>query len=705
MERISIFEYNHKNLINIYKNWCYICIIDKYIKNNIHDEFNDKIYNECLKFKELCKNNNNKNHPAIHLLFEIDDVCSSQEKIQLWQYCNTLTYDNQLSNRLINLFDLCEKIFNINHKQFNQYTYIIHNNNNIYAIFDLYIEHSYMKYLIFNPNINIDINLFFDIIQKYIVSSHFVIYLSNSYYNLNENSNKYYIKQLSINNSYIICSMCKNIKNKYLANIKIQRSGNITEHTTYVDLKNIKSKFDECIIYKYIFKEPIIKIFNEYEYIDLITIYNNKQYSCIDNYYSNITNGINKLNKIKYTINIPNYEHYEIIYGLYLVNDMTKCDVISSIISFNEITRNSFVNYMNKICDPISWIDIPLYNKNVTNNINITRDMIISILKYCNKNTILKLRLINRKFRDIISETYEFTVKIEHNDINKALEMRKPFQNIYFSISSTEHFTDDDLKSLQHIKYLELDKGDITHEGISSIGDNLENLNFNMIYEMFINNLKFIPTLTMLKILDLTCYMNANSTCISDFITDETSPLMINLEELYLPYGIDENTNLHIQHLCNMRSLKVIRLGSYNLVGIPNKSLNLICITIEDIISSSNVLNILKFCPLLEELYLPCIYYRESYTKNFKEIISYIPKLKCLYYDEMDLSVEDFNKMKNLEFLQTNNISDYNCLRNLIGLSLTKMSDNIEHIINNINFPKFEYFKCYKYYSLYVINF
>ena len=40
---------------------------------------------------------------------------------------------------------------------------------------------------------------------------------------------------------------------------------------------------------------------------------------------------------------------------------------------------------MDMICDPITWIDIPSYNDKVINNVNITRDMIISILKYCDR--------------------------------------------------------------------------------------------------------------------------------------------------------------------------------------------------------------------------------------------------------------------------------------------------------------------------------
>ena len=705
MNKISISDFNNKNLINIYKNWNYIYIIDKYIKTDIHDDFNDKIYSECINFKELCQKNNNKNNSVIHLLVLIDNICLPQERVQLWQYCNTLTYDGKLNsgrNRLIHLFDLCEKLMHVNEIQFNEFTHIIHHNNNIYAIFILYSHDNIsIRNLIFNPNININIDLFFDFIQKTIVTSHMVIYLYDSLYDLTT-TDKYYIKQLSKDNLYIICYINQNIENTYLTNIKIQTPKKIIQHITNAYLKKIKSKFDEYIIYKYLLKHPIIKKINEYEYIDLVINYKDKSHCCVDNYYGSKFEGkTNILNKIRHTFNNSSLERYEIIHGFYLIYDKNRIIKNSStlyLIASSDITRDSFVKYMDMICDPITWIDIPSYNDKVINNVNITRDMIISILKYCDRKEALKLRLLNKKFKNIINEYYKFNIKIKHSDIDGAIKIQKSFQNIYFMVHSTDDFTNNNLESLKHIKYLEITNGNITHKGIVSIKDSLEVLNFNMDSIMNIHNLEFIPTLLMLKKLDLRGYIQQeNSTNMTaKFLSDETSKFLTNLEELYLPYDINsDNINseeIDVQSLYNMRSLKKLEIGYINLVGTFSKSLNLISIRINNVIDS-NILNILKFCPLLEELFLPSMNYDDYYTNIFKESISYIPKLSVLYYKEMNLSSDDFNEMKNLKYLHVDTIKVCDYFQNLIGLCIENINNNNDNYINLSNFPKLEYYK------------
>ena len=291
----------------------------------------------------------------------------------------------------------------------------------------------------------------------------------------------------------------------------------------------------------------------------------------------------------------------------------------------------------------------------------------------------------------------------------ELLKYKNHFKIFTLWYISTDDFTNNNLESLKHIKYLEITNGNITHKGIVSIKDSLEVLNFNMDSIMNIHNLEFIPTLLMLKKLDLRGYIQQeNSTNMTaKFLSDETSKFLTNLEELYLPYDINSDRNseeIDVQSLYNMRSFKKLEIGYINLVGTFNKSLNLISIRINDVIDS-NILNILKFCPLLEELFLPSMNYDDYYTNIFKESISYIPKLSVLYYKEMNLSSDDFNEMKNLKYLHVDTIKVCDYFQNLIGLCIENINNNNDNYINLSNFPKLEYYKCYKYYSLYVINF
>lgn len=701
MKKISTQEFNNKNLINIYKNWCYISVINKYIKNNSCNEFNNKIYNECLKFRELCENNNDENYAVIYLLSIIDNMYSSHEKMQLYQYCNLLTYENQLNDKLIDLFILYEKLVYINDKCFSESTYVIHNDDHIYVIFDYYVGS--IENIVFNPNINIDINLFFDILQKDGISSHFILYIHDSFYESFETTDKYHVKYLD--NLYIVCSINSDIQNDYITNIKIRLDENTMKHTTYVKFKKIKSIFDEYIIYKYILKEPIIKKLDEYEYVDLTINYKDKSYSCINNYYSNKTNTvINNLSKIKYDMCISSEQYYEIIYGFYLVLekdinttstfDPINGDSIPYIITSDDITRNSFIKYMDIICNPISWIDIPSYDNNVINNVNITRDIITSIFKFCDKTNTLKLRLINKKFKKVIDETYKFSVNLIYSDINNATEMRKIFKNMYFNICNTYHFTNKDLESLQYIKFLTLtvNTNKLSYKDINLIKDNLESLIFDYIFEMYVDNFKFVSNLYKLKVLDLShCYNRNNNVFQSlDFLTDKNSKLMINLEELYLPREMKE-TNVLISCLYNMKSLKKLSTGNIIFIGIPDGSLTLTSFKMENIVN----LDILKFCPLLEELFLPPMMYSKYYTNIFKDYISYIPNLTTLLYNEMFLSSDDFNKIKSLKYLDIDyiNIKDYTCFQNLIGLSISDEDDDVEFDKFNVNLTKLEYFK------------
>ena len=641
---------NCEDLLDIYKSWCYTCIINGYLFEN--PNVNSRIHDECIKFKEICKNINKTynfksfsntivnyydNKEISQLIREIDNNLPLSLYLKIKNYFESKTTSLiPFNNYLIKLYNLYNDLCYISKYEFSKDTYIIYNSDgNIYTIIG-YIVNYYIKDIAFNPNVNIDTDLFLDILRNH--NNIFYIYGSrwSLHCNIFKTNNKYYVKHLLNNNkSCVISSISPSDKFLFRSDIQIQSNKNILNHSTMAKIVKIYPVFyNESIIYKYILKYPIIKerITSLDEYISLVTSYGDDKV-----YYSEKYN-LNGLGKIIDIVTVGS-KSYHIISGIYYYGNI---NCVKSSVSIVSDAGASFIKYMETISNPISWMILPDYNNSFNGNIILNKDIILSILKYCNQSDIFKLRLVNKKFKQVIDETYKFTKKILSDEyISKAIEMRKIFKNMYYKINNNSELTDNDLKSLNYVQHLEIKDCSycdykMTCKGINLIKDNLEILKFTNCnlsnIGMDLNNFNFLPMLVMLRILDLRDFdildIDLGRTIMLNIVSEKVSKSLINLEELYFPSDFIR-CDVPISYICNMKSLKKLYMGTIDFVGVPTENLNLISIETHEKSQRPNegdlnLLEILKYCPLLEELKLSCIPNWEEYTNKFKEIIPYI---------------------------------------------------------------------------------
>jgi hypothetical protein len=649
MKRILLKEYKNTDLYHLYINTCRHSLIKSYLQHEQSETFK----NVCRKFLE-----------STEILMDLTLYNNSR---------NDLIYDkDDINRRFSDILSCKNKPSSLYYQSMNigVSPCVIYNSDNkseIYAIydFDLNSFHGCMfgiSYLILNEMTDID--KLFELIRINGAFHNLILHIQNPLSQLTEFiSNKINGNFLGPQN-FVIYSHNRLTNQLYY-----------DDRSTYVSFERKITQFNDQVLYKYTFERPII---TQNNIISLKTSYNGKFYSVDVN--------LNDFHKDIPSICTLDGRKYYIIYHLH------KSFVINS-------PEDTFKTYIEKLCNPESWLLIPSYDETIMNTTRISKDMFLCILSFCNVKTALNLRLVDKRFKLLVEDNYPLTLRIRKGDMTLAQNIKQKFQKISFEIHDGHDITDEDLKRLEKVTHLHTTHGNVvSNVGTMFLEPYLKYLKHSrsMSFENS-DELSIVPTLSKLKILDLNGYFECTGIhpSIMSFLTLDNSKLMANLEELYLSESSQLGEKIDIRCLGNMICLKKLCLESYEISGNTDEPLNLKSLQL-NIENDLTPLNILLNCQNLEELIFVGNMVNFEYLNKVKEFLVCMPKLRHFKCRTMKLAAEELNNMKEMRFLDIlmiHDIENVTIMENLTGLFLVN-ANNIKDLgkFKDIRkFPKLEY--------------